>query len=252
MPSNIISKRKQVFVLLWFLWAKLDLIGTSFEELISSPYKNTHVHISDCPIMHPISSQGSEVPGAGSDKQGTEAYWGRPFLHSVGGYISMTPFHSKTQKATESLQKFWAKGDTIFYSAILERSVKGFEREKVFSAHERIGGVLIYHKTRVENYYSKWNLIWQKQPKKIVLTRFVTAIKVSKTRTSFMTSIFNDEQTKASALGLLERISVKMTPHLTVLCGMPHYRSVHDQTLQDVWSAYIYSNQQLRRVLRYN
>lgn len=105
MSSNIISKREQVFALLRFLWAKLGPIGTSFKELIAPPHKNMHVSISDCPITNPISSRGSEVPGAGSDKQDTEAYWGRSFLHSVGGHISMTPFHSKTQKAMESLQK---------------------------------------------------------------------------------------------------------------------------------------------------
>lgn len=35
-----------------------------------------------------------------------------------------------------------------------------------------------------------------------------------------MTSIFNDEHTKASASRLLEHSSAKMTPHLTILYGM--------------------------------
>lgn len=166
----------------------------------------------------------------------------------------MIPFHSETQRAMENLQKFWAKGDVTFFkqSVILERSMKAFENEKNFSAlNERIRGFLRYSETGMENYYSKWNLIWQKQHKKIVLTIFITAIKVSKIRTFFMTNIFNDKQIKASASEILELISIRMTPHLNILCGILNYSSIQDQNLWDVWSAYIYSNQQLKRFLHY-
>ena len=46
-----------------------------------------------------------------------------------------------------------------------------------------------------------------------------------------MTNIFNDKQIKASTSEILKHISIRMTPHLNILCGILNYSSVQDQKL---------------------
>ena len=72
--------------------------------------------------------------------------------------------------------------------------------------------------------------LFDKNSKKIVFTRSVTGIQVSKITTFFMTNIFN-KQIKASASEILKHVSIRMTPHLNILCGMLNYSSVQDQKL---------------------
>ena len=148
----------------------------------------------------------------------------------------MIPFHFKTQRAMESHQKLMSHQrwwDFFFfkYSVILERSVKGFKNENFFSTKWKNQRDLEKHGIRMEQYYSRWNLIWQKQCKKIVFTRSVTGIKVSKITTFFMTNIFNDKQIKASASEILKHVSIRMTPHRNILCGILNYSGVQDQKL---------------------
>lgn len=49
-----------------------------------------------------------------------------------------------------------------------------------------------------------------------------------------MTNIFNDKQRKASASEIFKCVSIRMTPHLNILCGILDYSSVRDQNVWDV------------------
>lgn len=46
-----------------------------------------------------------------------------------------------------------------------------------------------------------------------------------------MTNIFNDKQIKASASEILKHVSIRMTPHRNILCGILNYSGVQDQKL---------------------
>lgn len=153
--------------------------------------------------MNPITSWGSAVLTLQVRSKG-QRLLGRSFLYSATGWISMIPFHSKTPRAMENLQKFWAEGDVIFFliECYIRKICESFWKWKSFqhSMKELEASWDIYYKTRMANYYPKWNLIGQRQHKKTVLTIFIAAINASKMRTFFMrTNIFNDKQIKAAA-----------------------------------------------------
>ena len=186
--------------------------------------------------MKPITSWGSEVPMARAISRKPKKIIGEIISLSSKRLDLYDPFPlqdskgngepSKVDEPSKVMRFFFFK-----YSVILERSVKGFKNENFFSTKWKNQRDLEKHGIRMEQYYSRWNLIWQKQCKKIVFTRSVTGIKVSKITTFFMTNIFNDKQIKASASEILKHVSIRMTPHRNILCGILNYSGVQDQKL---------------------